>query len=480
MKESLSQATELSQQLSLSPLQVQFARALEMTGPEFEDDVRRAVDENPALEADTDDALLPLDDNGRPSGEFAESADQIQRADYRNDDDAPAWSRASADDDAPGAETFAEAAGETLLESLMSQIAELQLSDREKALAEYVAGDIDDNGYLTRTPRQIANDLTFNVGVETSADEIERIADLIRGFEPPGVGAVDLRQALMLQLERLDPSSEAVADAMTIARDHFDLFTRKHFDRIAPASGIAPERVGAALDLLRSLNPKPGASFGRDRAQERLRHITPDFEVEPDPSGRLTLSMGNSIPRLRVEASFAADDIVVGRKRDADAALAFIRRKRDEALDYIRAARMRQETLWNVMTAILKLQKEFMTSGNPTDLKPMILKDVAALTGYDLSVVSRATAGKYVATPHGVYPLKYFFNERPKEELDASSHEILEALRKVIEAEDKRSPLSDQAIAERLQADGYDIARRTVTKYRERLGLPVARLRREL
>lgn len=485
MKEQLQQSTELQQQLSLSPLQIQYARALEMTGPEFEEEVRRTLDDNPALEKVDDSTLLPLNDLGQTADTFNETAEQMQMADFRNDEDTPNWQlggQASRGSSAPGFETFAEAQPETLFDHLRTQLSEIQLTAREKALGEYIIGDIDDNGYLTRTPIQMANDLTFDAGVDTTASEIEHLLKIIRRFDPPGVAAGNLRESLMIQLEALNNVDPTIrADAMSIASDHFETFARKHFDRLGSATGLGNQRAMRAVELLRSLNPKPGATFGRVDSSERLRQITPDFEIEPNDNGRVTMSMNNNIPQLRIETSFNIDDIDVrSKRRGADEALAFIKRKRDEAADFIRTARMRQETLWNVMSAIVKFQSDFFRSGDPADLRPMVLRDISAMTDYDLSVISRAASGKYVATPHGTYPLKFFFNEKPKENTDVSSHQILEALKKTIDSEDKRHPLSDDALAKILSEKGFDIARRTVTKYRERLSLPVARLRREL
>lgn len=457
-----------------------------MTAPEFEEEVNRALDDNPALERDDDSALLPLDDSGLAASSFNETAEQIQLADYRGDDEMPTWRverRAAADNSGRSLfESLNDSQQETLYDHLRQQLAEQPLTPRAAALGDYLIGDIDDNGYLTRTPNQIANDLTFNMGIDTSASEIESLVEIVKGFDPPGVGASSLSECLELQL-KADTShpAQTVADALKIIAEHFELFTRKHFDRIAQAASISPERVTAAVALLRSLNPKPGATFGRSGNEERLKQIMPDFEVEPDGNGRMSLSMNSNIPQLRIEASFDIDNISVqGQRRLASDASAFIKRKHDEAATFIKTVKMRQETLWNVMTAILKFQKRFFETGNPTDLKPMILKEISAMTGYDLSVVSRATSGKYIATPHGTYPLKFFFNEKPKETVDASTHQILEVIKQIIESEDKRHPLSDEALASELSKRGFDIARRTVTKYRERLGYSVARLRREL
>lgn len=467
-------------------MQLLLARTLEMNGVEFEEEVRRALDENPALEIVDGSTSDSSDSRNSDDADFRESAFEMQQADYAGDDDRPDWTdtpRGMNDHEWMINNYGGEVAEHSLLESLRSQLYDLDLDKRQRAIAEYMIGDIDSNGYMTRTPVQLANDLAINYGIDADVDELKQLLNLIRQMEPAGVGAMNLAESLELQLLRLreSRSGEDIEDGLKIVRDHFDLFTRKHFDQLSEAMKVGKERVKAAVELVRSLNPKPGASFGESSPLDRLRHITPDFEVEPDGRSGMTLTMPNSIPALTIETTFRSDSIAKGgNRREAEAARSFIKSKRDEASDFIKALEMRRSTLWNVMTAILNHQSRFFQTGQPSDLRPMILRDIEAATGYDLSVISRATTGKYVATPHGIYPLKFFFNERPKEQSDTTSHEILEELRKLIDNEDKHHPLSDQALMEKMAAKGYDIARRTVTKYREKGGYPVARLRREL
>lgn len=310
-------------------------------------------------------------------------------------------------------------------------------------------------------------------------DEMRSALDTLRRLDPAGVGASDLRDCLLLQLRRLDPQQD-VADATEIITHYFDLFAGMKMDRLMTAASLSESRLKAAIDLIRTLNPKPGATFeGSDsEAEIRAAHITPDFYVETD-GDRLLLSMPDNLPHLAIEQSFDVDNIEISPRmprRDADA-LAFLKSRRDSAADFIKAIGMRRETLWRVMTAIMRHQRDFFLTDDELKLRPMILKDIAAATGYDISVVSRATQGKYVATAGGVYPLKFFFNERPKSDSDASSLEIMAALRHLVDQENKRSPLSDEALTAALKAQGYDIARRTVAKYREKAGIPVARLR---
>ena len=481
MKESLSQSLEQRLQLRLSPMQMRLVRMLEMTEPEIEEEVRREVDDNPALEVvDTPAA------GEEPTEAYGESAEQMQLADYRDEDDIPPYrleaNNRSADD--VRFEPVAVAAGESLMESLMSQLAETDLSQRQLAIARYIVGNIDDNGYMTRTLPQIDDDLAIDAGIEVDMAEIKDIFARIRSLDPAGVGAYDLRDCLSLQLRRM-PDSEAVRTAREIVDNYFDVFSLRHFDRLASLLGISRESLREADEVIRSLDPKPASRFGESDADDRARHIVPDFYVEVDRNDRITVSMPGSLPELAIERSFDVDDEIsvadTGetsmRKREA---LSFISSKRRDASDFIELLRLRRVTLMKVMEAIARWQREFFLSEDESRLRPMVLKDIAGAIGMDISVVSRATAGKYVATQGGVYPLKFFFNERVSEDEDASSREILSALRVLIQEEAPSSPLSDDALTARLTEMGYNIARRTVAKYRERLGIPVARLRKKL
>ena len=481
MKESLSQSLEQRLQLRLSPMLMRLVRMLEMTEPEIEEEVRREVDDNPALEVvDTPAA------GEEPTEAYGESAEQMQLADYRDEDDIPPYrleaNNRSADD--VRFEPVAVAAGESLMESLMSQLAETDLSQRQLAIARYIVGNIDDNGYMTRTLPQIDDDLAIDAGIEVDMAEIKDIFARIRTLDPAGVGAYDLRDCLSLQLRRM-PDSEAVRTAREIVDNYFDVFSLRHFDRLTSLLGISRESLREADEVIRSLDPKPASRFGESDADDRARHIVPDFYVEVDRNDRITVSMPGNLPELAIERSFDVDDEIsvadTGetsmRKREA---LSFISSKRRDASDFIELLRMRRVTLMKVMEAIARWQREFFLSEDESRLRPMVLKDIAGAIGMDISVVSRATAGKYVATQGGVYPLKFFFNERVSEDEDASSREILLALRVLIQEEAPSSPLSDDALTARLTEMGYNIARRTVAKYRERLGIPVARLRKKL
>ncbi len=482
MEESLKLSTEQKLQQRLTPLQVQFVKMLEMTGPEVEEEVRQALDENPALELiDSNEHDNNLTEDS--SETFNESAEEIQLADYRNEDEIPSYRlearNHSADD--KYYEPIAVDSSDTLIESLNSQLMDFDLDDNELAIAHYIIGNLDDNGYLPRDITDINDDLAFNVGIDAPLSHTKKIFEIVRSLEPAGVGAVDLRDCLLLQLKR-KKHSRIIDIAADIIGNYFDLFSKMHYDRMRNLLGITLDELKNAMAVITSLNPKPGSILTGD-ISDRTRHIIPDFSVEVDnDNGNITLTLLNRIPELQIEKTFSenACELLVNATRSQREAATFIKQKRDEANGFIKILKMRQETLYRVMQAIVKLQRDFFLSDDESKIRPMILKDISVLTGHDLSVISRATAGKYVMTQRGIYPIKLFFNERPKEDDDTSSHEILAALKEIISNENKNKPLSDEAITGILVEKGYDIARRTVAKYREKLGFPVARLRKEL
>lgn len=475
MDDRLSLSLAQRQQTTLAPMQLQFVRMLEMNGAEAEDEVARALDDNPALEI-AGDPVEHAEENS-----FDETAEQLQRADYSSDEEIPSYklgvNNRSADD--PVHEPIAVASGQSLYEYLMEQLSEdPTMTERQLTIARLIAGNIDDNGYMERTVGAIVDDLAIQESLDVTESEVRTVWDLVRSLEPAGVGAVDLRDSLLLQLRRREPTPQ-VTLATEIIEHYFDLFSLMHFDRLASQTGADREQLQQALDVIRTLNPKPGALIsGND--DERTRHISPDFHVEAD-GDRLTLQSLSRIPHLQIEKSFAADT-QVGRRNSAaaEAANAFIRQKRDEAQTFIRVVEMRSQTLFRVMSAIVQWQREFFLTGDRLRLRPMVLKDIASITGDDLSVISRATAGKYIATDHGIYSVKSLFNEPRLDAGETSSAVVQERIRSIIESEDKSKPLSDAEITLRLRDDGLDIARRTVAKYRERLGFPVGRLRRKL
>lgn len=478
MDESLRLSATQRQQQTLAPMQLQFVRVLEMTGPEAEEEVRRALDENPALE------VQPQSEASEPADDFGESAEQLQLADYRSEDDIPFYrlDGGRQRDAEPAYEPVAADRGPSMIDYLMGQLSQMpSMSEGDLEVARYIVGSIDDNGYMTRTLRSIIDDIAIQTGIDASEEQVRRVWDAVRSLDPPGIGAIDLRECLLLQLRRLPVTLDSRV-ATEIVSDYFDLFSLMHFDRLRSILGVDEDRMRRALDLIKTLNPKPGVLISSADEDDRLRHITPDFLVETD-GDTLTLTSLSRIPHLQIEESFRADmpaEHGVTRKSAAEAN-AFIRQRRDEAAIFIRVIEMRASTLMRVMRAIMLRQRDFFLSGDdPARLRPMILKDIAADTGDDISVISRATAGKYVATHSGVYPLKFFFTERHAGSEEISARSVMEALRDIITEEDPSAPLTDDALTRELVARGYDIARRTVAKYREKLGFPVGRLRHRM
>ena len=471
--ESLRQVQQQALQQRLNIQNVALGRLLEMNMVQFEDEVRRELDDNPALE-------LKNSETDKETDNFNETPEQLQLADYADTDDIPYYKLEALNHEAGGT-AFDPASvmpddSDSVLDILLRRLSnETELQPDELNVARYIIGNLDSNGYLTRSLEDIADDMAVNEGIEVSRNMLIKAFEAVRALEPAGIGAIDLRDCLLLQLERLEHIPE-VLTAILIIKDNFELFAKKHYDRLGNAVGASASDLEKALRLIQSLNPKPAASLAG--TPDSSPHIIPDFILDYDATTELfTVSLSGRQPDLGIEDSFSATHQAGGRgSSDADA---FIKKKRDEATSFIKLAAMRGATLLAIAKTIVSKQSAFFASGDPAEIRPMILKDISAVTGLDISIISRAVAGKYILTPHGVYPLKYLFNERSSASSDTSSLEILEAIKKLINSEDKSSPLTDQELTEKLQASGYDIARRTVAKYRERLGFPVGRLRKQ-
>lgn len=479
MEEALNLSLEQKLQQRLSPLQVRFVKLLEMTGPEVEEEVRHELEENPALE-------IAERDNSAEDNDFTESAEEMQLADYRNEEEIPSGQREAVSTGSGKGliEPLVVDNNNSLIDYLSAQLSEHHLSPKQEIIASNIIGSLDDNGYLTRGASALANDIETTTGMPVTAREVRSMLAIVRGMDPPGVGAVDLRECLLLQLKRKKPT-KATALATEIVTHYFDLLSLNHFGELASLIGVTVEDLQAALDTIKTLNPKPAGIVGQDLAEERMRHIIPDFQVDVTGDNRLTLTLLNNIPELQIEETFRvaededdnAEDETNPRLRDARL---FIRQKYDEASSFIKIIRQRQDTLFQVMKAIMTIQKDFFLNNDDENLlRPMILKDIANVTGFDLSVISRATAGKYVSTRFGNYPLKMFFNEKARESDESSLRGVLTAMKELIDREDKRNPLTDEALMEAMEQKGYKIARRTIAKYRDRLGVPVARLRKK-
>jgi len=376
------------------------------------------------------------------------------------------------------------AVSSTLHEQLLGQLGFLKLEDRETTIAAQLIGSIESDGYIRRHMEAIVNDLAFSQNIETDLEEVESILARIQEFEPPGIAARNLKECLLLQLQRKSNSNESTEIAMRILRHCFDEFTKKHYDKIARKTGIHdPQKLKEAIKLITKLNPKPGGSGG---GMVKIQYIIPDFLLANN-NGKLELSLNSrNAPELRISRSYSdmLDTYDKSNKKDKKLreTVSFVKQKLDSAKWFIDAIKQRQQTLLNTMQAIIDYQFNFFLEGDETRLKPMILKDIAERINMDISTVSRVANSKAVQTEFGVFPLKYFFSEGISTDSgeDVSSREVKNVLAQLIKGEDQKKPLSDDKLEKLLKAKGYNIARRTVAKYREQLNIPVARLRKEL
>ena len=482
----LKQQLQQKLQQKLSPAQIQVIKMLEVPTLELEERIRQELEENPALEegadadAETDELdALNTDDGG--------SNDDVDLDEYMADDDIPDYklkaNNTSKDDKH---EDIPFSAGMTFHEFLMDQLGLLQLTENERMLAEYVIGNIDDEGYLRRTPEAMVDDIVFQAGIETNDAEMNKIVALIQQFDPAGVGASDLQECLTLQLERKHISPE-VKLARRIIADFFDDFSKKHYDKILRSLEIDDTVLKKVMAEIIHLNPKPGNAWGGNILEKSMSTIVPDFILENDDNA-LTVHLNNSnIPDLRVSTTYNEmfQDYTGNKQnqtREMKDAVMFVKQKLDSARWFIDAIKQRQQTLLITMTAIVNFQKEFFIEGDDTYLKPMILKDIADITGYDISTISRVSNSKYIQTEFGIFAVKYFFSESMTNDAgeEVSTREIKQILLECVNNEDKRKPVTDEALAEVLKTKGYIIARRTVAKYREQLNIPVARMRKEI
>lgn len=482
----LRQTLEQKLQQKLSPAQIQVIKMLEVPTLELEERIRQELEENPALEEgreDKDTEQDPDDDLNDDGG----NNEDMDLEEYMADDDIPDYklkiNNTSKDDKR---EEIPFSIGTTFHENLIEQLGLQHITEHERLLAEYVIGNIDDEGYLRRTVESMVDDVIFHAGINTTDEEMSRIVSLIREFDPPGVGAMNLQECLKLQLKRRKPSAK-VETALKIIEDYFEEFSKKHYDKIKKNLNINDEMLREVITEISHLNPKPGNAWGGNLLEKSMTVVVPDFILEQE-EGKLTVHLNNSnIPELRVSNAYNElfqeyNDKKTGRNRQLKDAVSFAKQKIDSARWFIEAIKQRHETLLRTMQAIVNFQYDFFIEGDDVFLKPMILKDIADITGYDISTISRVSNSKYIQTEFGVYPVKYFFSESMTNESgeEVSTREIKKILQECVENEEKKKPLNDDALAEVLRTKGYNIARRTVAKYREQLNIPVARLRKEI
>ena len=468
----LKQGLELKQTQKLSPLQIQTIKLIELPVQELEQRIRKELEENPVLDED-----LPNDK------EDDEAPREVSLSEYKEDDSIPSYRLRSdnySKDERPQYNTFS--VKESFTQSLQEQLGYRNLTEHQYAVASFLIGSLDDDGYLRRSIDSIVDDLSFRANVETDEDEVLSMLKVIQEFEPAGVGARDLRECLLLQIRNCK-KSPAVENAVKILKNHFNEFTNKHFQKIMTRMDISEEELKAAMAKILKLNPSPGGQID-DSYTDQAQQIVPDFLLEYR-NGELQLSMPRfSVPELKVNRKYA--DILIEAanscEREKKEAAAFVKKKLDSAKWFVEAIKQRHNTLSSTMQAIVDYQKEYFIDGDETHLKPMVLKDIAEKTGFDISTISRVVNSKYIETHFGIYSLKYFFSEglENQEGEEISTRELKKALMDCIENENKRKPLTDDELVEKMTEKGYKVARRTIAKYRDQLGIPKARLRKEL
>lgn len=474
-------------QQKLSPQQIQLIKLLELPAIELEERVKHELEENPALE----EGAEPADDNdvnddiGSEELASADSELEISLGDYLTEDDIPDYKLREMRERTEQKEDIPFSVSQSLNESLLQQLGLRELPEVKMKIAEYIIGNIDDDGYLRRDLGAIADDLVFQEGVEAEEEDVVELLSVIQDFEPVGVGARTLQECLLLQLEKKEPTA-VTGLAIQVLKDYFEEFTRKHYDKILKGLSIDEDTLKKIFHEITLLNPKPGSMLG-GAMETAMSSIIPDFLVEA-VGGELFLSMNNrGIPEMRVNREYTElfQDYVSNKANqtsDMREAVQFVKQKLDSAQWFIEAIKQRNNTLRRTMETIMDLQYDFFLTGDEASLRPMILKDVAEKAGYDISTISRVSNSKYVQTNFGIYPLKYFFSESMQTDSgeEISTREVKKIMKEHIEAENKRKPLTDEEITKILQDNGYVIARRTVAKYREQMDIPVARLRKEI
>lgn len=472
----------------LSPQQIQMIKLLEVPTLQIEQRIIKELEENPALEEGTEDEeASPEETDDDLYEEEDRDQDEFTLDDYIEDDEIPDYklqaNNYSKDDDKKSEIPFS--AGSSFHEHLEAQLGLRELTDKQKILGEYIVGNIDEDGYLRREPANIVDDMAFLQNVQTTEQELEEVLKIVQDLEPAGVGARTLRECLMLQLERKDMSDSAMKLAYLIIDQHFEEFSKRHYDKIISRLGISEDDLKSAIEEVLKLNPKPGGLFS-DPFLKTAQPIIPDFILEHSEDGFDLHLNSRNLPELRLSGAYSemlqAYTREKGNKKEMKEAILFVKQKIDSAKWFIDAIKQRQNTLLLTMNAILEYQQEYFIDGDETKLKPMILKDVAEMTGLDISTVSRVANSKYIQTHFGIYPLKFFFSEGLQTDSgeEVSTREIKRILQDCINNEQKRHPLTDERLTEILQEKGYQIARRTVAKYREQLNIPVARLRKEI
>ncbi len=479
----------------LSPQQIQLIKLLETPLELLEQRIKKELEENPVLEEGEPEENTEISPENEtfediPEKNIDENPDYEAKKEevddeyfYNDDEDIPLYKLTVNNYSPQEDKQIPFVATETLYEFLKNQLYLLNLNEKEKKIAEYIIGTLDSKtGYLTRDPEYIASELLIQHNIETDEKEIEKIIRKIQTLDPPGIAARDLKESLEIQLKRKleeTPEKETLKLALLLIQNHFNEFIKKHYDKIISKLGITRDQLKAVLKEISKLNPRPANAYSPEK--RNIHQIIPDFILQKiDNQLHLTLNSSN-IPPIRINKTY--EEMFKNSQKNKDKSTSnFLKQKLDSAKWFIDAIKQRERTLYKTMKAIIDYQREFFETGDEKKLKPMILKDIADITGLDISTISRVANSKYIQTPYGIFPLKHFFSEGMEKEdgETVSTREIKKILRELINNENKQKPLTDDKLAKLLQEKGYKIARRTVAKYREQMNIPVARLRKQI
>ena len=471
----LKQELTLKQVQKLSPLQIQTIKLIELPVQELEQRIRKELEENPVLDDDVPESKDDTDDDNQPR--------EISLSEIKDDDSIPEYRlrvNNYGKDERPQYNTFS--VKESFTQSLMEQLGFRNLSEHQYNIAAFIIGSLDDDGYLRRDIDSLVDDLAFRMNINTDEDEVLQMLKVIQEFDPPGLGARDLRECLLIQLKGLK-QTEDVTNARRIVSEYFQEFSNKHFQRIMSRLGLDETEMKAAMARIVKLNPSPGGQID-DSYNDQAQQIVPDFVLELE-DGELKLSMPRfSIPEIRINKKYA--DLLMeastSSERQKKEAATFVKQKMDSAKWFVEALKQRHNTLLSTMQAIVDYQHDYFIDGDESNLRPMVLKDIAAKTGFDISTISRVVNSKYIETHFGIFPLKYFFSEGLENQQgeEVSTRELKKVLQECVDNEDKHKPLTDDQLVSIMNEKGYKVARRTIAKYRDQLGIPKARLRKEL
>ena len=470
----LKQELGLKQVQKLSPLQIQTIKLIELPIQDLEQRIRKELEENPVLDDETPESK---DEDGE------EQPREVSLSDIKEDDSIPDYKlrvNNYGKDERPEYNTFS--VKESFTQSLMEQLGFRNLSEHQHDIAAFIIGSLDEDGYLRRDIDSLVDDLAFRMNIETTPEEVEKMLHIIQEFDPPGIGARDLRECLLIQLKGLKQTPDVI-NAQRILTDWFQEFSNKHFQKIMTRLNLSQDEMKAAMARIVKLNPSPGGQID-DSYNDQAQQIVPDFILSLE-NGELKLTMPRfSIPEIRINKKYAdlLMDAANSSERQKKEAATFVKQKMDSAKWFVEALKQRHNTLLSTMQAIIDYQHDYFMDGDESHLKPMVLKDIASKTGFDISTISRVVNSKYIETHVGIFPLKYFFSEGLENQQgeEVSTRELKKVLQDFVDKEDKHKPLTDDELVTLMNEKGYKVARRTIAKYRDQLNIPKARLRKEL